>query len=151
MQKKYLILMLGLLLIIGSILIFKYGFTTQKSEPIPEPKTNVQSSNPDEISVIATKPDPLDRTILLPTQPFEITFNHPLENGDEFKHEFVPKFEHNIKTSDDKKTVIVTPKNTYPLGQEITLFIKGDTKFDGKKILGREIIYHMQTIQYRGI
>lgn len=149
MQKKYLLIGL-ILLIIGGGLIFKLGFKPKPSGANPQPQIDNQTSST-EISIVSTKPDPLEHAVLLPTQVFEISFNQPIQNIGEFKHQLEPKFEYDAKLSPDRKTVIISPKNTYPLGQEMTLFIKGDTKFDQGKSLGKEIIYHLNTIQYRGV
>ena len=53
--------------------------------------------------------------------------------------------------SDDRKTAKLVPQPSFNLGQTFTLFIKPNSRFDGKKLLNREVIYHFKTIDYKGV
>lgn len=136
------------------IFIFQHGLYS-KPQPIspssPKPTLEVQISPSEEPKVISTHPDNLDGTTLLPTQIIEITFNRPLENVGEFKNRLEPKTNYEVKLSDDRKTARIIPNPTFKLGAGYTIFILPDTKFYGKKTLGREIIYHFNTVSYKGI
>jgi hypothetical protein len=143
--------------VVGIILIaiFRFGFGAQ--QPIldnaqSQTEVSEQASNPDEVAVVSTKPANLEGATILPNQPIEITFNSPLENEPELKRDWDPK-DTDIKTelSSDKKTVKFTPNKPLVLGQPYTLFIKSDTKFEGKKTLDKDLIYHFKTISYTGV
>lgn len=138
--------------IIGAvlILIFQQGLYS-KNEPSSGTEVKneqVQNENPD---IIATNPSPLDQSVILPTQSIELNFNYPLENIPEFKHKIEPKVDYKIELSTDRKTAKIIPTTSFGLGMTYTLFIAPETKFDGNKTLGKEIIYHFKTIEYKGI
>lgn len=151
----WIILVIGALL----ILIFQRGLYSRSdltNNTAPDAKSSVpaQSSN-QEIKIISTNPDPLEEAVILPTQTIEITFNIPLENKGEFKNKIEPLLnplsDYEIKLSDDRKTAKIIPTIPFKLGTTFTLFILPASKFDGKRQLGKEIIYHFKTIEYRGI
>lgn len=149
--KQLIILLVGL---VGAILIliFQRGIYSQESSTTsttPTPVTNSQSS--EEPKVIATNPDPLENAVVLPNQTIEITFNLPIENIGELKNRIEPKLEYKIELSSDRKTAKFIPTKLFSLGHGYTIFILPDTKFDGKKVLKQEIIFHIRTIEYRGI
>lgn len=135
------------------ILIFQRGLSGKSEAPAsnPTPQAQKQEVNSGEPQVVATKPENLDGTTILANQTIEITFNSPLENRGEFKNRIDPEAEVEIKLSEDRKTAKIIPTKPYKLGTGFTLFIKPDTKFDGKKQLGRDIIYHFKTINYKGV
>lgn len=136
------------------IWIFQQGiYTKPNSTTPPNPPINQVQNLPQntEPQVISTNPDNLEGTIILASQTIEITFNLPLENRGEFKNRIDPATEVEIKLSEDRKTAQIIPIKPYKLGTGFTLFIKPDTKFDGKKQLGKEIIYHFRTINYKGV
>jgi hypothetical protein len=138
------------------IIIFRFGFGAQ--QPIldngqqPQEVTQQQTNNPEEIQVVSTNPKNLDGATILPNQSIEITFNRALENEPETKRQWDPE-DTDVKTelSTDRKTVKFTPNKPFILGQGYTLTIKPDTKFDGKKTLGKDLIYHFKTISYSGV
>lgn len=145
-------LFFALLIITAVIGIYIYMQTPQTTAPAqPQPEPTAKQSNDNQPKVVSIKPDPQAAPVLLPTQTIEITFNIPVENPGEFKHKFDPQFDYEVKISDDRKTIIIRPKATYPLGQGITFIISPETKFDNKEKLEGEVIYHFQTIQYRGV
>ena len=135
------------------ILIFKRGLYSQPQSNTPPPPSQAQNSEEKdaEPKVISTAPSPLDEATILPNQTLEITFNQPLENVGEFKNRLEPKADYKVVLSDDRKTARIIPTQTFPLGTGFTLFILPDTKFDGKKTLGRDIQYHFKTINYQGV
>ncbi|MFH0936706.1 MAG: Ig-like domain-containing protein [Candidatus Daviesbacteria bacterium] len=143
--------------ILGAILIFifqrgLYGSPQASSEKvIPQTKQEFKVEVNKEPEVVSTNPNPLEETIILPSQKVEITFNLPLENADQFKNKLEPKIDYKIILSSDRKTAEVSPIPSFKLGSSYTLFIMPDTKFDGGKKLNREIIYHFKTISYQGV
>ncbi len=108
----------------------------------------VQTDTP---QLVSTKPDPLDETVILPTQTVEITFNVPIENIGELKYKLEPVVKYKAKLSDDRKTVIISPVSAFPVGTTFTLNVSPLTKFDGKKFLKEGIIIHFKTIGYKGV
>ena len=144
---------IALIAIIGAvlILIFQRGLYSKSDPKVDPPKveTNISTNN-EEIKVVSTSPNPLEEAVILPNQNIEITFNQPIENRGEFKNLIEPKADYEIKLSDDRKTAKIVPHVPFQLGVTFTLFIKPDTKFDGKT-LNREIIYHFKTINYQGV
>lgn len=149
---------IGAVALIVLVLIgFKKFYPTTIQIPTnitPAQPPTLQQSDSGEPQVISTDPSPLDNIVISPIQVIKITFNTPIENIGEFKHRLEPiTTKYDAKLSDDRKTVIISPKenSSYPVGTSFTLFIKSDTKLDGKKTLGKEFIYHFKTISYRGV
>ena len=141
---------IAIVLAIGAILIaiFKFGLGGMAT---PRPSDTSQS---DSITVVSTNPAPLKEkkeVVVLPTQPIEVTFNQPLENIPETRITIEPKADVKVELSGDKKTLKITPNTPFALGQGYTMFIKGETKFDGKKTLGSDIDFHFATISYNGV
>lgn len=143
--KRKLIIVLA---VIGSllILIFKYGLGIKT-----ETNTGTVDPEAEGIKIIMTSPDKLEDATILPNQTISITFNKSLESSAEVKISMEPPIEYKIELSEDQKTFKLTPKNVYLLGNGYTLKILGGTKFDGKKELGRDEIFHFRTINYRGV
>lgn len=147
---------IGIVTIIGALLIFIFGrglsssTPSSQNKPVVEP-TKTEAQDNKEIKVVTTVPPNLDGAVILPTQVIEITFNQPLENRGEFKNRIDPLAEYEIKLSDDRKTAKIILSKPFKLGTGYTLFIKPDTKFDGKKTLDKELIYHFNTISYKGV
>lgn len=134
------------------IFIFKEGLyskpVTQNTDSKIEERNQSQDTEP---RVVSTNPENLDGLTILADQTIEITFNLPLENKGEFKYRIDPEAEVEIKLSDDRKTAKIIPLKSFSLGTSFTLTIKPDTKFDGKKQLNRDIIYHFKTVSYKGV
>ncbi len=144
---NYKFLLIIVLIAVGFLFysnLTKTKLSSSSASPAPTP----QSDKP---QVLSVKPGSAQSDILLQNQPIEITFNRPLENSGEFKHEITPKFKYRLETSSDRKIIKITPEESYQVGTEYTLFIKPETKFDGAQNLGEEKIYHFKTIQYRGV
>ncbi len=136
------------------IAIFSKGLyfgnlASQSSAPAQNILTEKKNDSP---RISTTNPSPLEETIVLPTQSISISFNMPLESIPELRYSIEPALDLKVELSDDKKTVKFTPKKSFELGQGYTLYIKSETKFDGKKTLGpEEKVYHFSTISYRGV
>lgn len=138
---------LGLIL----IAIFYKGFAPKNEAPpntSPPAKQAVQTNTPE---LISTNPQALDGTTILPTQIIELNFNLPLENDAETKITLDPKAEVKIELSNDKKTAKIIPLKPFALGQGYSLSIKGNTKFQGNKTLGRDYGFGFRTIEYKGV
>ncbi|TSC87837.1 MAG: Uncharacterized protein G01um10147_340 [Microgenomates group bacterium Gr01-1014_7] len=136
------------------IIIFIMVITVilQKPGAAPQPEnTPPPQTQDDKPRIVSTKPDPLEEAIVSATQTIEITFNRPLENKGEFKLRIEPKIDFNIELSSDRKTAKIIPLKPYELGQTYTLFIGTETKFDGLGRWGEEKIFHIKTVQYRGV
>lgn len=133
---------------IALIAIFQGGFYSRPANP----ELGIEQVDPNEINIISTNPSPLESdTYVLPNQTIEFTFNQPLENRGEFKVTIIPETKVEIQLSDDRKTAKIIPQEPYKLNEEHTIMIKSDSKFDGKKTLNKEIIYHFRTITYSGV
>ena len=131
------------------ILIFQHGLysnPTSSSDPKPQ---NIAQTN--QVEVVSTSPTPLDQAVIWAQQPIQISFNTPLENVPEFKLTIDPKYDYKVELSDDKKTAIITPTQPLKLGVVYSIHISGDTKFEGKKTLGKDLIYNVRTIEYKGV
>lgn len=144
-------IIIGVVTLIGALLIIIFGHGFYFSPPSSEPAKTEIPFNTKEIKVVSTNPENLDGSVILPTQIIEITFNQPMENRGEFKNRIEPEAEYEIKLSDDRKTAKIILNKPYRLGTGYTLFIKSDTKFDGKRTLEKELIYHFNTISYKGV
>lgn len=108
------------------------------------------ASQPNAPSLVSTKPDPLEDTIVAADQIIEITFSHPLENVPEFKTRIEPKIDYKVGLSGDKKTAKIIPVTPFELGTTYTLFIAADSKFEGGGRLSQELNFHFRTVRYRG-
>lgn len=136
----FIIFILGML----AILIFRQGLYSKVK------KSADTSSDPAPV-IVSITPNLRQEPILLPTQTIEVTFNLPLENAPETRIKFDPELDYKIDLSEDRKTVKISPKTTYQLGQGYTLFILNETKFENKKQLGETTQYNFKTINYRGV
>lgn len=149
-----LILISLLILSLGGIFLFKarYSVKRQTNPTIsPAPSQADQKKEVDKPQIIATKPDPLNETIIPASQVIEIVFNRPLENVGEFKVRIEPKIEYKTELSQDRKTGKIMPTKPYELGISYTLTIGPDSKFDGVGAWGQSIDYHFRTIPYKGV
>jgi hypothetical protein len=138
------------IVVIGAILIaiFQFGLGGPGAERGVD---TIQTESP---VVVATNPAAMKEkktVVVLPTQSIEITFNQPLENVPETRITIEPKADYKVELSSDKKTIKIIPVTPYSLGQGYSLFIKADTKFDGKKTLGSDVDFHFATISYNGV
>lgn len=139
---------MGIILIFVSLKIF-----STKQAPQSPPAQPTASSNPinESPKIVSTNPNPLDQAVISSDQQIEIVFNRPLENEGEFKIRIEPKVRYKITLSGDRKTAKIIPEDPYELGVGYTMFITGDTKFEGLGPWGEEKTFHFQTIKYRGI
>lgn len=136
---------IAIVTVIGLILIYIFQRGLYGSSP---QALQVKNEGP---QVVSTKPSPLDQTVLLPSQPVEITFNYPLQNTGEFKNRIEPKIDYKVELSSDRKTAKIIFLKPMDLGQGYTLFVLPDTKFDGAGNLGQDLVFHFKTISYKGI
>ncbi len=149
---------IGFIIVLGIALIavFQQGLGGKLSEKMDSrfrgnDITGRGNDSVGEIKIVSTNPSPLEETTILPMQTVEITFNQPIEGAGEFKTSMDPKADYKIELSDDRKTAKIIPIKPYTLGGGYTLHILGNTKFDGKKELNREEIFHFKTINYSGV
>lgn len=138
------------ILIIGSVLIFIFQrglYNKDSSNSVKQSDSSTQQT--EEIKVVTT--NPTQQGTIMADQTVEITFNTPLENGDEVKHKLEPVADYKIKLSDDRKTAQFIPQKPWTLGTTYTIFIQPETKFSEKKLFNKEFIFNFRTIEYRGV
>lgn len=139
-----------IVLIFGSVLIFIFQrglYSKESSNSVKQLDSSTQQT--EEIKVVTT--NPTQQGTIMADQTVEITFNTPLENGDEVKHKLEPTTDYKIKLSDDRKTAQFIPQKPWTLGTTYTIFIQPETKFAGKKLFNKEFIFNFRTIEYRGV
>lgn len=154
---------IGAVIAIGIILIaiFQMGLggsftrinTETNSSTTTEP-TIQKISFGEDIELVSTKPDVLMQKkdiVVVPTQVIELTFNKRLENGPETRIVTDPPADFRIELSGDRMTAKLIPLKPYQLGQGYTLFLKGETKFEGGKTLGRDEDFHFTIVDYKGV
>lgn len=135
--------------IIITIIFLALVFFLVKNKPVttPTPPSN-------QLQIISTKPSPLDEATILPTQNIEITFNKEIVLS-EFKHKFDPEVEYETEVIDGKnnlgKTFRIKFKKSLQLGSGYTLFILKETHTEDKELLDKEYVFHIKTINYRGV
>lgn len=140
-NKKILIILMVLL---AGAIFWKIKSASPSSPPI----VPVENQPP---QIVSTKPNPLDNTVVAQDEEIEIVFNRSLENEGELKVRIEPKIEFKKSLSADRKTARITFEKPLELGTSYTLFITGDTKFDGVGSWGQEKNFHFQTIKFRGV
>ena len=151
LRTKIIAFVVGIGLIL--IIIFKFGFdgrpigVTEDQQPAGN-----NSNNP---ALISSEPKELfekKQLIFKPDQVIKLNFNVALQNGPETKLRLDPPHEFEVKLSDDYKSVTITPKKPYKLGQGYTLFLSSDTKLqENGKTLGKDYDMHFNVISYSGI
>ena len=134
---------LGLLL----IAVFSSGIYSNSHEQAEN--TGVQQADGKPM-IVQTNPKDLDQSTILPNQTLEIYFSEPLENVPETRWSVEPQADYKAELSDDRKTLKLIPNTPLNLGQSYTLFIKAETKIEGKKTLDKEYQYHFKTIDFKG-
>ncbi|MBI4036534.1 hypothetical protein HY386_01475 [Candidatus Daviesbacteria bacterium] len=139
----------NLKIIIFIIILALVGFAFKQKQPavVPTPQ--------DELEIISTTPHPLEEATILPTQSIEVTFNKPLFVS-EFKHKFDPEIEHQVEAINSQstnfgQTLRIVFTKPLQLGSGYTLFILPNTHSEDGLKLGRDVIYHFKTIDYRGV
>lgn len=148
MNKKISLIIVIVIIVVTVILLKKPMLRSgpeSKTIPVSQP------AQEDKPKITSTKPDPLEEAIVSANEVVEITFNKPLENKGEFKLRIEPKVDFNIELSSDRKTAKIIPFKPYELGKTYTIFIGTETKFDGVGRWGEEKIFHIKTVQYRGV
>lgn len=139
---------IALIVILGAalILIFQHGLYGNSTAPSQKQTASTQNN---EIKVVST--NPVDQGTIMATQTVSVTFNAPIIDKDEVKHELTPAADYQVKLSDDRKTALFIPNKPWTLGTTYTIFIQPATKFDGKRTLGHDFILHFRTIDYHGV
>lgn len=146
-MKKITITLITIIIIMTVIMLNR----ANQTRPQTETTLSAQSAQTDKPRIVSTKPEPLENTIISATEVIEITFNKPLENKGEFKLRIEPETKFDIELTNERKTARIIPLKPYELGKTYTLFIGTETKFDGVGRWGEERIYHVRTVQYRGV
>ena len=126
----------------------------QKNKPAVN-KNPTSQTQPEVFRLVSTNPDPLDKTTILPNQPIEFIFSKPIFRS-EFKHSFDPDIEHEVEVIDGRDNAFgnkmrIVFKKPLELGSGYTLFIHSNTTTESKETLGRDYIYHIKTIVYKGV
>ena len=137
------VIFLGLLL----IAVFQRGFSVENAA------VNQVQEDSSEIRMVSSNPPQLKdkkEVVVAPSQVIEFTFSEALENVPETKIEVEPVSDIKLELSEDRKTVKIIPVKPYSLGQGYTIFIRGNTKFEGKREYGKNEDFHFSTISYRG-
>lgn len=117
----------------------------------PQPSSSVSELPTNNPELLSTNPSPLNDIVILPNQTIEFTFNLPLENAPEFKHQLIPAAKYKMELSGDRKTIKLVPDPVFQLGISYTLTIKSEAKFAGNRTLGKSYEYHFRTIEYKGV
>src|SRR3989344_6495136 len=138
------------LLVIGLLVIAVGGFLHQK-----QAVKLVAPQQEEKLTIVSTKPNPLDETTILPKDGIEITFNYPIYRS-ELKHRFDPEIEHEVEAVNgvDKElgtTFKITFNEPLELGRGYTLFILSNTHDQKNHSIDHEYTYHFKTISYRGV
>lgn len=150
-KKLSSIIIIGVVILLGFYFL-KAGSNAKLDQKESKSQSSVLSiSESDKPQIIATKPDPLNETIIPADQIIEITFNRSLQNAPEFKVRIEPKIEYKVELTQDRKTARIIPSKPYELGGSYTLYIGPDTKFDGVGEWGQDKTFYFRTIKYRGI
>lgn len=145
---------IGIVIAIGLLLIaiFTHGLYGKNSVPSPRVKSAFVESASQNPYVVSTSPANLKDGAVVPSdQKIEITFSEPIENRGEVKNTLDPQTEYEIQLSNDKKTVKLLTKKPLELGKSFTFTIKSDTKFDSKKRMDSDQVFHFNTISYQGV
>ncbi len=147
---------IGAIIALGLILIaiFKFGFGGMAVPVVDNaPKPAVQNSS--DPALVSSDPSELfikKPLVVAPNQVLKLNFSVPLQNGPETKMVFEPPHEVQVELTNDNKTVVITPKTPYKLGQGYTIFIKPETKLrEEGKTLGKDYDLHFNIINYSGI
>lgn len=146
-------ILVGFVAVVGLVLIlvFKNGLggagEVKKIQSGNKPVISAEK-----VEVVAVSPANLDGSTIPANQVIEVSFNKAVDESQEKLRLTVdPQADVNIELSADKKTVKVTPKKSYELGQGYTLSIKGGSKFEGGKELDQDVTYGFKTIPYNGV
>ncbi len=138
-------------IIVFLIVIAFYFFNKGDYPAIKDSKTEGSIIDESKPRVISVNPTQKEAPFITQDQIISVEFNTPVENVGEFKHRIDPTLKYKLEISSDRKTIKIVPEDGFELGREYTLFISPETKFDGKKTLDGEKIYHFKTIPYRGV
>lgn len=154
MQKEKKILITVIVLIVGGVLTWSL-LGSGKVSSLKNNQNPTPTVLSDKLQIISTNPNPLEEATILPTQYIEITFNKPLFVS-EFKHRFDPEIDHEVKVINGRdyafgSTFRIIFKKPLELGGGYTLFILSTTKTEEGLGLPNDLIFHFQTIPYKGV
>lgn len=136
------------------ILLARVGLSSPSNVPkLPSAQSQAEpkSTQSDKVEILTTSPDPLNESTVTPTQTIQITFSQPAQNVPELKVRIEPVIDLNLQLSDDRKTLKISPKQSFGLQQGYSITIPADAKFDGGRTLGTDLLFHFKTISYSGI
>lgn len=155
MKLTFKTLLIPIVITIGLILIaiFKFGL-----DGIPVPIVNNQAE-PQTVStepaIISSDPPQIykkEKLIVGPDKVITLNFSTQLLNAPETKVTIKPEHDVDIKLSDDYKSIIITPKSPYKLGEEYTILVSREAKLrEEGKILGKDYNFNFNIINYSGI
>jgi hypothetical protein len=140
------------------LMIFAFFYQKVKVSQISVAPSSTQTENEKPV-IVSIVPSGLSNNLpISPTQEIEITFNIPLENTGEFKYKITPPIELNLSLSPERKTIKLSPKDTFKLGTSYELEIQPGSKFNAdpsqkssQRILEETIFLRFKTIEYRGV
>ncbi len=140
------------LIAIGLILIAIFNFGLNGT-PVPIVNNETQSST--EPAIISSDPPQIykkEKLIVAPDKVITLNFSTQLLNAPETKVTIKPEHDVDIKLSDDYKSIIITPKAPYKLGEEYTILVSREAKLrEEGKILGKDYNFNFNIINYSGI
>ncbi len=146
---------IGAVIAIGILLIAIFKVGLYNKGPLPSNST-VKSAAVEQVSdkphLVSTNPAGLQEGIIVPSdQKIEVTFSDPIENRGEVKSKMDPPIDYEVELSSDKKTVKLLPKKPFELGRSFTFTVDVETKFENKKRLDSNQVFHFSTIAYHGV
>lgn len=145
-------LLITVIVTVGLILIaiFQFGLS---GTPVPVVNNETQSST--EAEIISSDPPQIykkEKLIVGPDKVITLNFSTQLLNAPETKVTIKPEHDVDIKLSDDYKSIIITPKSPYKLGEEYTILVSREAKLrEEGKILGKDYNFNFNIINYSGI
>lgn len=144
MVKKIAILLIVILVTGAGFFIYRSQNKPQAENPANQPSS--------QLTIVSTKPTPLDEATITPTGDFEITFSKPVS---EVKFKTTPEnlgIElETVKQTDTEHTFKFKFKESLNLGTGVTIFILTNTRSKDGQDLDKEYVYHLKTISYKGV
>lgn len=143
---------IGPVIALGLVLIgiFSFGlYPKNTSQPI-KTSSQIPTQETSGVKVISTNPNPLENSVISPTQNIELSFNKPMVQ-DNSRLIIEPKASYNTQLSSDHKTLKIIPSKSFDLGKDYTLTIKSGYGSDTGEKTDSDIIFHFKTISYNGV
>jgi hypothetical protein len=153
MNKKTLI---AILTALGLLLIGIFYQGLYRKEPEFKQQTVVETPspipNPDEIMLVSTQPDLSQEPTISSLQPISLTFSYPLTfDPEKGRIKFEPEVDFKSELTNESKTLVVTPLEPFESGQNYTLHLTSELKFDKGKKLGKDIDLRFRVIKHSGL